>query len=787
MALAHRLQAEQAVTVLRLRGRVQGVGMRPTVWRLAKAQALAGSVWNEAADVLIEIAAEQHEVERFVQSLEQNLPPLARITAIEYSSDVRTQLTEGFDILQSESGRAPTVALPDAATCPACLAEINDPASRRYRYAFTSCTHCGPRLSIQTAVPWDRVQTSMAVFPLCGPCQMEYDDPTDRRFHAQPVACPDCGPRLQLLRSDGSVIEHESEDEIAAATAMIAAGNIVAIKGLGGFHLACDARNEQAVERLRKAKRREGKPFALMAAGLAVINQYCEVDPASEKQLASATAPIVILPKRKAVALADSVAPGLSQLGMMLPGTPLHHVLLQGFEYPLVMTSGNLAGEPPCIANEEALQSLGSIADAFLLHDREIVNRLDDSILKPMANGISTLRLARGLAPYSLPLPPGMEVSDSILAMGAELKASFCMLTPEGAILGQHIGDLEASANLADYEKALTRYQALLRFSPGLIAVDKHPEYLSRKRGLEIAEAHDLPLTEVQHHHAHVAACMVENAVAVDAPAVLGIALDGLGMGEHGQLWGGEFLLADYQDFERLGSLQAMPLIGHAQAMREPWRNTYAQLKTTGLWDSIQTPASLAWLHEKPLDDLDKVIAAGRHAPLCSSAGRWFDAVAAALGLCTERQSYEGQAAMQLEGGVDMEALGRPELFYDFELIDNDLLTLSPRAMWQALLADLQRAEPVEAMAARFHGGFAQALSLMVQRLSEQYGFSQVALTGGVFQNRILFELVYERLAAAGYSVLSHRQVPANDGGLALGQAVIAAVRQQFDAEQEIH
>lgn len=790
MNLAARRQAAMQMPVpvqLRLRGRVQGVGMRPAIWQLAQAMGLRGQVKNDGADVLVDIWEGSEAARRLLGRLRQTLPPLADIHEVEESllPVLLDEAPSAFAIMASETGHDAAVALPDAAPCADCLQEMRDPASRRYRYAFTSCSHCGPRLSIQMALPWDRAQTSMAGFRLCRDCQREYDDPTDRRFHAQPIACPACGPQLALLNKQGEQLAHAEQDAIAACAALLQAGQIVALKGIGGFHLACDASNQAAVARLRAAKHREAKPFAVMLRDLSVAARYVELSAVARQALGHHTAPAVILPVRAdAPTLAAGVAPGLQQLAVMLPSSPMHHLLLESFEQPLIMTSGNMSSAPPCIDNDEALQTLGEVADAFVVHDRDIVNRLDDSVLKlqPDTDEMQPIRLARGYAPLHLPLPPGLAVAEPILALGGELKASFCLLTEAGATLGQHIGDLEQLANLEDYQQALQRYQALFRFTPRRLVVDRHPEYLSRKLGLAWAEAESLAVTEVQHHHAHIAACMAEHAVPLVCRPVLGIALDGLGMGEAGELWGGEFLLADYVGFERVGCLQPFPLLGGGQALHEPWRNLYAQLIGCGHWQTLtsQCPEHelVSWLQQQPLENLDQMMARALHSPLCSSAGRWFDAVAAALGLCRERQSFEGQAAMLLEAQVTADTVDDDVAAYPFTLLDHDLPKLSPDAMWPLLIDDLAMNTSRADIAARFHAGLTQGLLAMVDHILQRHCASQVVLSGGVFQNRRLLDGLTAGLSHRGYEVLNHRQLPPNDGGLALGQAVVAAARQ---------
>ena len=765
---------------IRVRGLVQGVGFRPTVWRLARQCGLRGSVANDGQGVNIHVCGSAASISDFVESLVSQAPPLARIEHVERQPTDALPAEAEFRIVPSRATPVHTGIVPDAATCRACQQEIAEPGARRHRYPFTNCTHCGPRLSIIEAIPYDRRGTTMRAFRLCPACDAEYRDPADRRFHAQPIACPACGPRAWLEPFDVGT------DVLETTCTLLLRGGIVAIKGLGGFQFACDATDEAAVARLRRGKRRERKPFALMARDLGVVRRYCTVTPQEEALLRSPAAPVVIMPAgARGERLAPGVAPGIFTLGFMLPNTPLHHLILRGVDRPIVLTSGNLSDEPQCISNAEAVRRLGGIADHVLLHDRDIAWRIDDSVIRVMAGGPRILRRARGHAPAPLPLPDGFAHAPPVLAMGGELKTTFCLLREGQAILSHHMGDLEDALTLADYIRSIGRYCALFEHAPRIIAVDRHPEYVSTKLGQERAKA-GLALVEVQHHHAHVAACMAENGVPLDAGPVLGIALDGIGFGLDGTLWGGEFLLADYRGFQRLATLKPVAMPGGARAVHEPWRNTYAHLASGMGWDRFAELHAGTELHDflaaKPRALLDGMI--GRHvnSPLASSCGRLFDAVAAAAGLCRDQAQYEGQAAVEFEALVDPGALQDEDerLAYPFamgRLPASSIRCLELLPMWQALLADLGRGETVPVIAARFHKGLAIALARMVGVLRAEADVTTVALSGGVFQNKVLLEQVIERLERQGLRVLAHRKVPANDGGLALGQAVIAAQR----------
>ncbi|MDQ2804645.1 MAG: carbamoyltransferase HypF, partial [Pseudomonadota bacterium] len=708
-------------------------------------------------------------------------PPLARIDEIERTPAAMPPDEAAFRIIESHAGDIRTGVAPDAATCPACLAEILDPAARRYRYPFTNCTHCGPRLSIIEAIPYDRATTTMRAFGFCPDCRAEYSDPADRRFHAQPIACAACGPRAWLEPAAG-------EDAIDAARALLLAGRIVAIKGLGGFHLACDATDAEAVARLRQAKRRDAKPFALMARDLAVIRRFAVVTAADAAMLQSPAAPIAVLDARDA-GLLPGVAPGLATLGFMLPSTPLHHLLLRDIDRPLVMTSGNLSDEPQCIDNDEARTRLAGVADSFLLHDRDIARRVDDSLVRTMAGEPRVLRRARGYAPAPLLMARGFDAAPAVLAMGGELKNTFCLLRDGRAVLSHHMGDLENALAFADYTRSLEAYRALFAHVPRVVAVDAHPDYLSSKLGIELAARETASLIEVQHHHAHIAACMAENGVALDDGPVIGIALDGLGWGSDQTIWGGEFLLADYRAYRRLACLKPVAMPGGARAIREPWRNTYAQIVAAMGWERFARiygdTALFRHLAGKPIQPIDGMIARRVNVPLASSCGRLFDAVAAAAGLRRDRAHYEGQAAMELEACTDPAALtaaqGRGYPFRINRPAPDGPLHLDPTPMWPPLLDDLAAGAPARVVGARFHTGLASAIAAMIDALRASdpaaAAATRVALSGGVLQNRVLLELLVTRLTAQGHQVLTHRDVPANDGGLALGQAAIAAAR----------
>ncbi|AGA90722.1 (NiFe) hydrogenase maturation protein HypF [Thioflavicoccus mobilis 8321] len=769
---------------IRVRGLVQGVGFRPTVWRLAQAHGLSGEVRNDGEGVLIRLWGDTRARERFCAELRAQCPPLARIDSLERSALAEAAPAGPFRIVASGGGAVRTAVVPDAATCPACRRELFDPADRRWRYPFINCTHCGPRLSIVERIPYDRVNTSMAAFAMCPDCAAEYADPGDRRFHAQPNACGVCGPQVWLEDAGGwrlDPAELGGIDAIAAASRLLAQGAIVALKGIGGFHLACDAGDPQAVARLRRRKGRYAKPFALMARDLAVIGRYAEVGAAEAALLASPAAPIVLLRAGGPQAVAAAVAPGQDTLGFMLPYSPLHHLLLADWERPLVMTSGNRSEEPQCIANDEATERLAGLADYRLLHDRAIVNRVDDSVLRLLDGAPQLLRRARGYAPVPLPLPEGFAAAAPLLALGGELKVTICLVQDGQAILSQHLGDLEEARTAREYERTFNLYLALYRHAPTALAVDAHPGYRSTLTGRAWAARAGLPLVTVQHHHAHIASVLADNGWPLAGGRVLGIALDGLGYGPDGSFWGGELLVAEYLSFERVGWLAPVAMPGGERAVREPWRNTYAQLRTHLGWDRVQAAYPdlelVRWLAGQPLAVCDRMIERGLNAPPTSSCGRLFDAVAGAVGLCRDGIRYEGQAAIELEVLADRAPRGGPG--YPFALAEDarGCLLIDPTPMWSALLADLAVDAVPAVVAARFHDGLAAAVVTAAEQLASRHGLAAAALSGGVFQNKRLLEAVAVGLRRSGLQVLVHGKVPANDGGLSLGQAAVAAAR----------
>ncbi|OBQ16950.1 MAG: carbamoyltransferase [Anabaena sp. WA113] len=772
---------------IRVCGIVQGVGFRPTVYRLAKVFGLKGEVYNDGEGVLIRVSGSEEEITDFVNKLYQECPPLARINEVIRSPYLGEFDFNDFVISRSVNSVVKTEISPDAAICPQCQREIFDPFSRYFRYPFTNCTHCGPRLTIIRAIPYDRNNTSMANFSMCKECEKEYQDVENRRFHAQPVACFVCGPRAWLERADGKPVISDMFsmlDDLDAVCTLLQKGEIVAIKGLGGFHLACDATLQNAVQKLRNRKYRYHKPLALMARDINIISEYCYINDLEKQLLTSSAAPIVLLKIKDNSKLASDLAPGQNTLGFMLPYTPLHHLILRRMKVPIVLTSANISNEPQCINNEDAKDKLSKIADYFLLHNRDIVNRVDDSVVRVIDNKIQTLRRARGYAPAPIILPPGFEKIPPILAMGSELKNTFCLLREGEAILSQHLGDLENASAFNAYQETLNLYLNLFQHKPEIIAIDKHPEYLSSKLGKELATVNNIKLAEIQHHHAHIAACMAENQISLDTKPILGIAFDGLGYGEDGTLWGGEFLLADYQSFQRLATFKPMPMIGGKQAIYQPWRNTYSELIKAFSWEEIQEKyrdlAIIKFLENKNPKLLNQIIEKGINSPLTSSVGRLFDAVAAAIGICPEQCSYEGQAAIEMEAIADTNILNNDKetLNYSFKLEKSaNIYYIDTSPTWREILDDIKQHISSSEIAAKFHQSLAITTVKIVKQLKQENQFNQVILTGGVFQNQILLQQVKMRLEKLEINVLTHSIVPTNDGGLSLGQSVIAAAK----------
>lgn len=725
---------------LRVRGKVQGVGFRPFVWQLAQSLQLTGDVCNDGEGVLVRLAGNGGA---FTARLRQDCPPLARIDAIDTQPFTWRRVPEKFTIRHSAGGTMDTQIVPDAATCPACLAEMRDPGERRYRYPFINCTHCGPRFTIIRAMPYDRPSTSMATFPLCEPCETEYRNPADRRFHAQPVACPDCGPELEWRAGD---IITTRESALSAAVEMLKNGGIVAIKGLGGFHLACDALNPQAVALLRSRKQRPAKPLAVM------IPQAKALPTAIQALLCSPAAPIVLTPKVWLPVLPDEIAPGLDSVGIMLPANPLQHLLMLDCQRPLVMTSGNLSGKPPAISNQQALDELGEIADGFLLHNRDIVQRMDDSVL--LQDG-TMLRRARGFVPDAITLPAGFRNIPAMLCTGSEMKNTFCLVRGNQAVLSQHFGDLSDEGVEAQWRSALAVMQQIYTFQPERVVCDAHPGYHSRQWTHEQA----LPVDTVLHHHAHAAACLAENGWPLDGGDVIALTLDGIGMGENGALWGGECLRVNYCDCEHLGGLPAVALPGGDLAALQPWRNLLAHcLAFVPDWQHY--PETRAVQRQNwPL--LATAIGRGVNAPLASSCGRLFDAIACALGIETQR--YESEAACRLEAlASQCDGVVHPVTLS----VDNLSLFWQQWLNWQA--------EPC-ARAWAFHDALAKGLAQLVTVHATRLSLSTVCFSGGVLHNRLLRARLRHYLS--DFTLLFPSRLPAGDGAISFGQAVVAAAR----------
>ncbi|EDV1329601.1 carbamoyltransferase HypF [Salmonella enterica subsp. enterica serovar Mbandaka] len=731
---------------LRIRGKVQGVGFRPFVWQLAQQLRLHGDVCNDGDGVVVRLLEEPSQ---FIAALYQDCPPLARIDSVEHASLIWERAPTDFAIRQSAGGSMNTQIVPDAATCPACLAEMNTPGERRYRYPFINCTHCGPRFTIIRAMPYDRPFTVMAAFPLCPECDSEYRDPYDRRFHAQPVACPSCGPHLEW-RSQHERAEKEAA--LQAAVAQLNAGGIIAVKGLGGFHLACDARNDNAVAMLRARKHRPAKPLAVMLPTAQTLPT------AARSLLTTPAAPIVLVDKQYVPSLSEGIAPGLTEVGVMLPANPLQHLLLQELNYPLVMTSGNLSGKPPAITNEQALDDLHDIADGFLLHNRDIVQRMDDSVVRDSGE---MLRRSRGYVPDAIALPPGFRDVPPILCLGADLKNTFCLVRGEQAVVSQHLGDLSDDGIQAQWREALRLIQSIYDFTPERIVCDAHPGYVSSQWASEMR----LPTETVLHHHAHAAACLAEHGWPLDGGEVIALTVDGIGMGENGALWGGECLRVNYRECKYLGGLPAVALPGGDLAAKQPWRNLLAQcLRFVPDWQDYPETAGL---QQQNWNVLARAIERGVNAPLASSCGRLFDAVAAALRCAPASLSYEGEAACALEALASQCANVEHPVTMPLNGAQLDVAVFWRQWLnWQATPA--QRAWA-------FHDALACGFATLMRQQATARGITTLVFSGGVIHNRLL----RARLAfyLSDFKLLFPQRLPAGDGGLSFGQGVIAAAR----------
>jgi hydrogenase maturation protein HypF len=746
-----------------VRGVVQGVGFRPFIYRLARQHDLKGWVRNTSGNVEIEIEGDEPRINLFLESLESQAPPMSRIEDVEVTF-ASPQGYKDFSIKESLSreGHYQLVS-PDIATCPDCKREIFDSKDRRYRYAFTNCTNCGPRFTIIEDIPYDRPKTTMSKFQMCPLCQREYDNPLDRRFHAQPNACPVCGPSLELVDNEGKTVE--SEDVISAASRLLKEGKILAVKGLGGFQLACDATNNSVVNKLRERKHRPSKPLAVMMATIEEVEKHCLVSEEERELLESPQAPIVLLRWREGSNITRAVAPKLKYLGVMLPYTPLHHLLMQEVGLPLVMTSGNLSEEPIAKDNDEALRRLKDIADYFLRHNRDIYARYDDSVYMVEDGVPRALRRARGYAPYPIFLP---FKSKQILACGAEDKNTFCLTRDEHAFLSQHIGDMENAETLEHFENTIELYKKLFRVEPEIIAYDMHPEYLATKFALELGAKEGLKMVPVQHHHAHIVSCMVENNI---SEPVIGVAFDGTGYGSDGSLWGGEFLIADYKGFRRVGHFEYVPLPGGAIAIKKPYRMALSYLFTLLGEDFELDGLPLEAIDSAEVEVIRQQLKKKINSPLTSSAGRLFDAVSALVGVRGEID-YEAQAAIELEmiADDDMKVKAYPFVIN----VEEGKGLVGLRKLWSALVSDVKQKLSPSLISLKFHKTIAEITAEMCRSISKDAGIKQVALSGGVFQNRLLLRLTLAALQKEGFDVLTHRLVPPNDGGISLGQAVMA-------------
>jgi hydrogenase maturation protein HypF len=760
---------------VRVEGRVQGVGFRPFVYGLATELRLGGSVRNDGSGVQLEVEGEPRAVERFLERLAAEAPPLAVVARIR-SVESPPAGGSGFEILTSAEGggRGAPVA-PDAATCEKCLVELFDPADRRHRYPFINCTDCGPRFTIVTGVPYDRPRTTMAGFRMCGRCRAEYEDPRDRRFHAQPNACPDCGPRARLADGGGERTT-AAGDPVAAAAAALVSGAIVAVKGLGGYHLACRADDERAVAALRTRKRRVQKPFALMVADLEAAERLARLGPGERSLLRRRERPIVLVRRREDAAVAASVAPRSRELGLMLPYSPLHHLLLADAGTALVMTSGNACEEPIAFRDRDALRRLAAIADLFLLHDRPIATRCDDSVVRPAslprpgggrpAPVALQLRRSRGFVPAAIELP--VDCERPLLACGAELKSTFCLAQGRRAWVGHHLGDLRDPEALASFREGIEHFERLFDVAPRLCAHDLHPDYLATRYALE---RDDLETVAVQHHHAHLAACLAEHGLR--GPAV-GAIFDGSGYGGDGTIWGGELLVGGLADFERAGALHPVRMPGGEAAIRQPWRMTCAWL-AEALEAEPPIPRALRdRVDSRAWRTCAALARNGLASPPTTSAGRLFDAFAALCGI-SPAVTYEGQAAVELEGICDEREGGAYELPVTGPPAGPS--ALDPRPAFLAARSDLARGVPVPRVAARFHNGLAAATASACIGEARRRDIELVVLSGGAFQNRILLERTAAALSREGARVLVPRRLPPNDGGISFGQAAVAAAR----------
>ena len=744
----------------RVDGTVQGVGYRPFVYRLADELGIAGWVLNDERGVLVEAEGPPEAVEAFVARLSSDAPPLAEVRGVR-AEPVAVLGAPGFQIVASERGGAATAPVtPDSATCADCLAELADPADRRHRYPFLNCTNCGPRFTIVQGIPYDRSLTTMSGFAMCDACRAEYEDPLDRRFHAQPNACGACGPQVRLLERDGEPVAGVGDPLLAAARDLLD-GRILAVKGLGGYHLACRADSEEAVAALRARKHREDRPFALLVADVAAARRLVALDAAEEALLASRARPIVLARRLPDAGVAPSIAPGAPDLGLMLPYTPLHALLATDTGVPLVLTSGNLSDEPIAFGDDDARERLRLIADRFLVHDRPIATRTDDSVVRVVRERPLMLRRSRGYVPASLDLP--IAASQHLLGVGAEQKNAFCVAKADRAWPSHHVGDLKNYETLQSLQTGIEHFERLFEVTPALVVHDLHPDYLSTRYALG---RDDVKLFSVQHHHAHLAATLAEHG---ETAAAVGAVFDGTGFGTDGTVWGGEILVGGLDRIARAGRLRPIRLPGGERAIKEPWRMACAWLTDM----QVALPPAFADIAQQRWNMVARMSLQGTGSPFTSSMGRLFDAVAAICGVRLE-VTYEGQAAVEFEALADRAAADPYPLEFEHR---NEAVALDPRPMIRAVLADLAAGVPIAAISARFHAGLARATADVLVIVAERQDLQLAVLCGGVFQNRLLLELTMDALHEAGLRVLVPERLPPNDGQIAFGQVAVAAAR----------
>jgi hydrogenase maturation protein HypF len=770
---------QQRVEIL-VQGTVQGVGFRPFIYNLASRFEISGTVTNTSDGVVITAAAQDDRLQLFLQAVQQEAPPLARITSLNTRSlpDTTETGVPSFTILPSVAGTFANTAIPpDISLCEDCLRELLDPEDRRFHYPFINCTNCGPRFTIVETIPYDRPQTSMKVFPMCNVCTKEYHDPGNRRFHAQPNACPDCGPHISLHDSAG--IRIPANSPLAQTAAALRDGQILAIRGLGGFHLSANGCSAQAVALLRKRKGRPDKPLAIMVANIENGDKFCEIDPSAKKLLLSPEHPIVLLKKREQSPLADNLSPGIDEIGVMLPYTPLHHLLFQqkGCPEALVMTSGNISGTPICTANSDALSQLKAIADLFLLHNRDIITRVDDSVVRIMADQPVILRRARGFAPAPIQVALNLP---NILACGPGLKNTFSLGRGNNVFLSQHIGDLDNLASYEFYQESIEHLKKVFQLEPDAVACDLHPDYMSSRYALECK----LPLYKVQHHHAHAVAVMAEHGI--NEP-VLAVILDGTGLGEDGTIWGGEILKAELTSYERLGHLSRLRLPGGDVAAVEPWRMGLSALFHTFGSEGIaadRLPETFQDIDGGNLSVISSMLTSGFNSPVTSSCGRLFDAIASLLGV-RQRISYEGQAAMELEALArkgcstswrkDNLTISHTEISRSLRE-NNGKLEICSEEFVKRIVDGIGRGEDKSALALQFHTMLILSITRLIEILSLQTGIKKIVLSGGCMQNSLLLEGLHHTLKNLNLDVMTGKSLPLNDGAISFGQTIIGGL-----------